>query len=247
LLLPALERHSVCVFLSSKVGGSNQKVPQLDTLKFFEQRLFNQLISPLLNSINNDSALKSFEQLDKFLSQPLEELNLINSPEGLVKIKSLQPDLVISIRYGNILKTDVLNIPRLGVLNLHSGLLPDYRGVMATFWAMLKDEQQIGTTLHYIDDSSIDTGRIISTSKLKVDREKSYLWHVLQLYIAGVELILNAVDTIEKNGQAEAYSQIDSGQYFSFPNEKDLLEFSRKGLSLIDENEIVDFIHTHYY
>lgn len=246
MLLPELINHELCVFLSSKVGGSSKK-NHLNTLTFFEQSLFNQLISPLIDKVNNKSAYKSFEQLNSHLSQPMEELNLINSSEGVEKVRKFQPDLIISIRYGNILKDDVLRIPHFGVLNLHSGLLPDYRGVMATFWAMLNYENEIGTTLHYIDDNSIDTGRIVSSSKFQVNKEKSYIWHVLQLYIAGVKLITNAISRIENNEQLETYSQPNSGQYFSFPDVNDLLEFSKKGFCLLNENEIIDFIRANYY
>lgn len=246
MLLPDLDHHEVSVFVSSKVGG-NKKTNQLDTLKFFEQSLFNQLISPLMNNVNNESAYKSFDQLNCYLVEPLEEFNLINSSKGVEKVRKFQPDLIISIRYGNILKDDVISIPNFGVLNLHSGVLPDYRGVMATFWAMLNNESEIGTTLHYIDDNSIDTGRIVSNSRLEVNKEKSYIWHVLQLYISGVELIKKAIFCIESHGQLETYPQPNSGQYFSFPEENDLREFSEKGFCLFNENEIIDFLRANYY
>lgn len=245
MLLPGLVSHDVCVFLSTKVGGT-KNITQLDTLMFFEQSLFNQLISPLINIIQNESVYKSFEQLNRYLSQPMEELNLINCCDGLEKIQKFTPDLIISIRYGNILKDDLLKIPHFGVLNLHSGVLPDYRGVMATFWAMLNDEKEIGTTLHYIDDSTIDTGRIISSSKFEVNKKKSYLWHVLQLYVSGVALIMSAISRIENNEQLQTFPQPISGQYFSFPEADDLLEFGNKGFCMINETEIIDFIRAKY-
>lgn len=247
LLLPCIKQHDVYVFLSTKVGGNTKKASELKSLEFFEQSLFNQLISPLINTIKNVSAYKSFDQLNEYLSQPTQELSFINSFESLEKIRKLQPDLIISIRYGSILKDDVLKIPRFGVLNLHSGLLPNYRGVMATFWAMLNDEKEIGTTLHYIDDSSIDTGRIVSSSRFEVDIDKSYLWHILQLYVSGVELIKSAITCIENKETLETFPQPSSGKYFSFPDENDLVQFDKKGFSLINEEEIVDFIRTNYY
>ena len=77
-------------------------------------------------------------------------------------ISDTTPELMISIRYGKILRSKALSIPDHGVLNLHSGKLPDYRGVMATFRAMLAQEQELFSTLHWIDDDTIDTGRVIS-------------------------------------------------------------------------------------
>ena len=84
-----------------------------------------------------------------------------NSPEGIDTVRALAPDLIISVRYGIILRPPVLSVPRLGVLNLHSGLLPAYRGVLATFRALLRGDSTIGSTLHYITDRTIDTGPIV--------------------------------------------------------------------------------------
>ena len=113
--------------------------------------------------------------------------------QGLACLAATAPDLVLSIRYGGILKDRAIAIPSMGVLNLHSGLLPDYRGVMATFYALLNRESEIGMTLHTILDAGIDTGDIIDSTREKPDTGHSYLWNVLQLYPAGVDLMLASV------------------------------------------------------
>jgi len=245
LLLPQLSQHNVSVFLSAKVGGNGRKPAELVTLSFFEQKLLNQLLSPLLEKLSSHRGYKSFAQMSSILVCPVEALNAINSPEGLAKISALQPDLVLSIRYGSILKQDVLGLPRLGVLNLHSGVLPDYRGVMATFWAMLNDEKKIGTSLHYIVDAGIDTGRIVAQSHVDVEADKSYLWHVLQLYVEGVALLIEAISTLAL-GENLSTTEQSGGQYFSFPNVQDLQKFQNKGLSLVKEDELIAFITEHY-
>lgn len=248
LLLPRLAAHRISLFISAKVGASaNSKADKLKSLTFFEQDLFNQLISPLLDAAPHKlGSFRSFAQFNNVLCQPVEELNLINSSEGVAKIKKTAPDLIISIRYGVILKGEILTLAKFGVLNLHSGLLPDYRGVMATFWAMLNDEEIIGMTLHNISNSSIDTGDIIATSPLNIDKSKSYLWHILQLYPAGCELLIQTILLIAQGKQPATYSQASGGQYFTFPNENELLEFHHKGFVLVNENEIIDFIKSKY-
>ena len=138
-----------------------------------------------------------------------------------------------------------MSLPRLGVLNLHSGLLPDYRGVMATFWAMLNSEKKIGTTLHFIDDANIDTGRIVAQSHLEVEPDKSYLWHVLQLYVEGITVLSEAVSTLAL-GESLSLRKQSGGQYFSFPKAQDLTKFTDQGFSLVNEDELVTFIHKHY-
>ena len=174
MLLPEISRnHEVHLWLSAKVGKNSVLPKQLQTLKFFEQDLFNKLLSPLLPNSENRSTYKSFDGFSPFLHSEIREVNQINSPEIIGDLTKLSPDLIVSIRYGGILKETVINIPTKGVINLHSGVLPKYKGVMATFWAMKNNDSQVGTTLHTIDDGSIDTGQVFKISKMKVERTKS--------------------------------------------------------------------------
>jgi methionyl-tRNA formyltransferase len=138
LLLPKLSEHKITIFLSAKVGGISKKPAELIKLTFFEQGLYNRIIAPLLPSpAERSSGFMTFEQISAICQQPVTELNNINNIEGLAMLDKAQPDLILSIRYGVILKNEAIRKARLGVLNLHSGLLQKYRGVMATFWAML--------------------------------------------------------------------------------------------------------------
>ncbi|MDU0112419.1 formyl transferase [Psychrosphaera aquimarina] len=255
LLLPQIKQHKVTLCLSAKVGGNNPNKPtELNRLKFFEQDLFNNLLTPALKAnyisesinANENNLYKTFDQLNCYLSQPVQELNKINQPEQLQMVAELKPDLIVCIRYGVILKEQVLAIPSKGTINLHSGILPDYRGVMATFWAMYYKEPQIGTTLHYIDDANIDTGNVIATSTLAVNYEKSYLWNVLQLYVHGVQLILNTINALASDQVISKSVQTGEGQYFTFPTTDDLTVFADNGHSLVDETEITEFITEHY-
>jgi methionyl-tRNA formyltransferase len=241
-LLPTLTaRHEVKVFLSSLVGGSTQSPIELQQLKFFEQALFNELLFPALAQSGGPSLLQSFDALSRHLELPIVELNKINSEQGLATLGASQPDLILSIRYGGILREQAIAISRLGVLNLHSGLLPDYRGVMATFYAMLNGEQEIGTTLHSIQDAGIDTGDVLGQTHRLLRYDHSYLWNVLQLYPAGVDMMLAAVDKISQGEALAGQPQSSGGNYYSFPKPAQLQQFVEKGCRLYDVQEVVKF------
>ncbi|MCW8877174.1 MAG: formyl transferase [Kangiellaceae bacterium] len=240
-ILPRLSNHEVNVFLSSKVGKSESLPEELQRLKFFEQSLFNELLFPLISKSSSESSgeLLSFDGLEKFVQKPIKVLNLINSEEELALYKETEPDLVVSIRYGTILKALVIAVPKWGVINLHSGLLPEYRGVMATFRAMLNGDKTIGTTLHYIGDASIDTGQIIAKSSMPIDKSRSYLWHVLALYSDGCELVLNAIERVAEVGSIPCDEQEREGNYYSFPTAEELEEFRLEGFKLVDEQDVL--------
>ena len=238
-LVPALQDHELCIFLSSEVGKSDTLPRALLDLKFYEQQLFNNIVFPLSNALGFESAtLKTFDAIGKDIGREILELNAINSSD-FEQFKRTQPELVLSIRYGGILQEAVIAVPRFGVLNLHSGRLPQYKGVMATFQAMLNGDDEIGMTLHTIDDSGIDTGRIIATTTMAVNRGRSYLWHVLALYTDGCALMNAAVRKIAGSGVPVSEPQTQAGNYYSFPTDTELTAFADMGFKLTDSNELV--------
>lgn len=247
MLLPKVSKnHDVHLWLSAKVGKNNVLPKQLQVLKFFEQDLFNKLFSSLFITSRSRNTYKAFDEFTPLLSSPIREVNKINSPEVVDDLNALSPDLIVSIRFGGILKETVINIPQKGVINLHSGILPKYKGVMATFWAMKNNDSEIGTTLHTIDDSSIDTGQIVKISKTKVKSEKSYLWHVLELYKQGTLDILEAIEALENDDVLSSLPQIRSDSYFTFPNENECDDFEKSGLKIVDEQDYMEFIQQNY-
>ncbi|MCH7981656.1 MAG: hypothetical protein IID59_09135 [Proteobacteria bacterium] len=130
-------------------------------------------------------------------------------------------------------------IPRKGVLNLHSGILPDYRGVMATFRAMLNEEPEIGASLHWIVDNGIDTGPEIGIGRARTRPEESYLANVLRLYIEGCKMMAAAVETVtSREIQRNAPPAVGQGRYYSTPDAEAIECFSAKGLKLVSGNEL---------
>lgn len=242
-LLPALGEHELSIFVSPAVGrqSSTDTIPaELLHLKFYEQQLFNDILFPLLDASHSHKSnrLRSFAGLAELIGKPIEELQDINEPPGLARFAAQAPELVLSIRFGSILKAAALAVPEIGVLNLHSGLLPDYKGVMATFRALQNGDNTIGTTLHWIDDGSIDTGRIVATTELPVTPGKSYLWHVLALYDKGCEAMLDAVQRLARKENLESRAQPQGGNYFSFPDAAELDAFHAAGWELVIPHEI---------
>lgn len=239
-----LAGHDVQLVLSSRVGRDGEDKPYgLRQLACVEQQYFNDFIFPLADSLPPEQCgpWLSFRALARQTGKPVLVMNRINEGDDYQQFAELAPDLVISIRYGVILKQAVLAVPRHGVINLHSGQLPGYRGVMASFWAMLNGEQELGTTLHFIDDDGIDTGRILAMTRLPIQAAKSYLWHVLALYEEGCRSILDAVTKIAGGEELRTRPQEGSGGYYSFPSEADLVEFQRRGFRLFDAEDLLRF------
>lgn len=204
-----LEKHEVKIVLSDKVGNTNNLPDELVKMKNVEQK----------------DANKFFDSLPI----PKYKYDNVNSETVLLDLKDFKPDLIISIRFGQIFKQPLIDIPRFGVLNLHSGILPNYRGVLASFWAILNGDKKIGTTLHYITDAKIDCGDIIDFSYNEVNKDSSLISNINNLYEDGCSLIIKALKEISSGRKLTTKSQesFGKGNYFTYPKIEDIKNFQK--------------------
>ena len=84
-----------------------------------------------------------------------------NTPEVVERIRALKPDFLFSFYYRNMLKPELLDLPRQGALNMHGSLLPKYRGRVPVNWAVIRGETETGATLHYMTVKP-DAGEIVA-------------------------------------------------------------------------------------
>jgi len=89
------------------------------------------------------------------------------NPEFIEKVRALNPDLIVVAAYGQILPQTVLDLPPLGCINVHTSLLPKYRGAAPIQWAILNDDSETGITIMKMD-AGLDTGPILSQARCPI-------------------------------------------------------------------------------
>ncbi len=114
---------------------------------------------------------------------------------ALAEIKSLAPDLIVVAAYGRILPDDILACPPLGCVNVHSSLLPKYRGAAPINWAVLSGEKETGVTIMYMA-SELDAGDIIASQATPIDPDETVETLHDRLALMGVALLTETVDKI---------------------------------------------------
>lgn len=245
LLRDALVEHEMALFLSEKVGNAVPVVPELGILQVLEQDLPATVVWALADAATLPSRARflTFGQIATELGAVCERLPRPNSPEGLERMRRFAPDLVISLRYGRILKEEFLKIPPLGVLNLHSGRLPWYRGILATLRALVNGDTVIGPTVHWITDETIDTGAIVGIGEVPVRPGVSLLEHILSVYPPGLEILKDAIRRLAQ-GEAVPGSPQDpnDGAYYGFPDAEVFAALAEKGFPLYDPAEYARFL-----
>ncbi|MEN6509618.1 MAG: formyltransferase [Smithella sp.] len=92
----------------------------------------------------------------------------INDEEWVDRIKSWKPDVLFSFYYRKMIGKNILDIPRLGALNLHGSLLPAYRGRCPVNWVLVKGEEKTGVTLHFMVEKP-DAGDIVGQNEVLID------------------------------------------------------------------------------
>jgi len=91
----------------------------------------------------------------------------ISLPENIDALRAIAPDFIFSFYYRNMIRSEVLAIPRLGALNLHGSYLPKYRGRVPVNWAIIRGETETGATLHYMTEKP-DAGDIVDREKVAI-------------------------------------------------------------------------------
>lgn len=129
----------------------------------------------------------------------------VNDVETIELIKSVKPDFIIVAAYGQILKEELLSIPKYGCLNIHASLLPKYRGAAPINWAIINGDSITGVTIMKME-KGLDSGPMILKVETKIDDEDTAEELHDRLSIMGAELIIQAIDDI-MNGKASFIPQ----------------------------------------
>lgn len=217
-----------CVLLKSTPYGrrSNFFQKALKTLKIFGVKFFLFYSIKYLKSKIFKKDVKHVLQKYKI---PIIELSAnINNVKSINLLSKHNPDLIISILGNEIFKKPILELPKIGCINLHTSLLPKYRGMMPTFWAMLNNEKEIGVSVFFMDEG-IDTGPIIiqQVEPIKsTDTQKTIIKRTKKI---GIELILKSLELIKSDKINFIKNNDKRSSYYSYPKRNDVRLFLEKG------------------
>ena len=224
------------VLLSPLPPGSNRlesvkKIYDLYGLSAFIRQGMSLVKSKILDQFSKlklTSPIYSVRAIVQKYGIPVYRPNNINSKEFRLFLKGEEPNLIISSSATQIFKRNLLSIPKLGCVNVHGGMLPKYRGMMPSFWAMLNGEKYAGVTVHYMTPE-LDDGDIILQDKVEILPTDTLASLISKSKALGAELLLEAIKLI-KNGKAEPKpNRKELATYFSFPTKEDGKKFRKIG------------------
>lgn len=153
---------------------------------------------------------------------PIYQPNSLKDEETKNIIKELNPDLIVVVAYGKIIPKDIIDMPKFGIINVHSSLLPRFRGAAPINAALMAGDEKSGVTIMYVAEG-LDTGNIILAKETPITEEDNFETLHDRLKFLGAEALDEAVSLIEK-GENESIPQDDSLATFVKPFKKEDLK-----------------------
>lgn len=168
---------------------------------------------------------------DLTVYQPLK----MRDGEALAIVQKLQPELIVVAAYGKILPEDILNTPPYGSINVHSSLLPKYRGAAPINWAILNGEDRTGVTIMYMA-KELDAGDIIHCLETDIDFHEDAQTLTARLAELGAQALAEAVEML-KNGTAVRTPQDHSAHTYAPMLDKTLspIDWSKSARQIHDQ------------
>lgn len=129
---------------------------------------------------------------------PVLQPTKIRTEEFMGTLKSYRPDLIVVAAYGRMLPDSILELPRLGCINIHGSLLPRHRGAAPIQWAVIKGDRQAGVTIMQMD-AGMDTGDILLPAAIPVAEDETAGSLFGKLAELGGTTLLQALDLLRRD------------------------------------------------
>ncbi len=163
----------------------------------------------------------------------------VHSENFLEQLRGLKADLLVMARYNRVVSSKLMDIPSLGTLNCHTGILPAYRGLSSTFHSLHKGAAYVGATIHKAVPK-IDGGAMYRQRVTGVEVGESLFAHELMVYQCAGETLRGYLEEISRDAAGlPRFTPYDShpegnqsGNYYTWPTSREVDEFLKSGKKL---------------
>ena len=192
------------------MGTPEFSVPTLETLSKFHSivGVYTQPDKPTGRGLELRASPVKRKALE--LGFPVFQPEKLSLPGEYERLVALQPDIIVVVAYGQILRKNVLDLPRLGCINIHSSLLPRWRGAAPIQWAILAGDSESGITTMYMAEK-LDAGDILLQAKTPISSNDTAKTLHDRLSLIGAELIVSTLQQLSAgtlNGQPQNEPEI---------------------------------------
>jgi methionyl-tRNA formyltransferase len=171
---------------------------------------------------------RSIDRVCREFSVPCGTAGDVNAPAFLEELKRLSADLVVSVSCPQIFKRPLIDLPALGILNVHGSPLPAYRGVLPAFWMLANGEPRAGVTVFLVDDH-VDTGKVCGQRLFAIEPRESLDHFLRRSKAIAADLLLEVLEAFESRSMSPTPLDASRGSYYSWPNREAVARFRAAG------------------
>lgn len=183
-------------------------------VRFVEEILFGPVLLEDLFSACSNYGINVYETYD------------IHSNESIKFLRSLNSHIIAVCGTG-ILRQPIMSLPAIGVINLHQGKVPEYRGAPPGFWELWNEEKEVGVTIHFIDDG-VDTGDVILQKLIPIFDYDNLNSIQTKLNEVSLSLYTEAVKQVVAGNNKRIKQPLNTGKQYFFPTLKQRLRLFYK-------------------
>jgi methionyl-tRNA formyltransferase len=177
-------------------------------------------------------ARRSIERLARRHGVPSLATTSVNDPAYVERMRELAPDVIVSVAAPEIFRPGILGAARLGCINIHSGRLPKYRGMMPNFWQLLAGEPHTTVTVHEMVEK-LDAGAVLGTLEVPLRERDSLDRVIVETKRQGARLMIDVLRSLAAGTLEPQPLDLSQKKYFSFPKPEDVRAFRKKGHRLL--------------
>lgn len=155
----------------------------------------------------------------------------VNAPSFVGRLAEDPPDLLVSVSCPQIFKRELLSVPTRGCLNIHGALLPQYRGIMPSFWMLANGERRAGVSIYFMNEL-IDAGDLCGQRSFPIDADATLDTFLQRSKQIAADLLLGVLDEIEQDTVEAAPLDLTNGSYYSWPDREAVARFRAAGRQL---------------
>jgi methionyl-tRNA formyltransferase len=186
------------------------------------------LTARILQTKLRGQSIASVCQKQRVASAPVPD---VNAPDFLARLRHETPDVLVSVSCPQIFKKPLIELPARGILNIHGAILPNYRGVMPSFWMLANGERQAGVSIYFVNEL-IDAGDLCGQRVFEIPPHETLDQFLRRSKAIAADLLLDVLARIEQGEVATTPLDLSKGSYYSWPDGPAVKQFRASGRRL---------------
>jgi len=176
-------------------------------------------------------ARQSIETICRRADIAYELIGDVNAPKFLDSLRRENVDLLVSVSCPQIFRRALIETPPRGILNIHGAILPQYRGVLPSFWMMANGEQWAGVSIYFVNEA-IDAGDLCGQEVFPISADESLEEFILRSKVIAADLLLRTIGAMELGDVERRPLDLAQGSYCPWPDAKAVQRFRAAGRRL---------------